>query len=1349
MFDQEPSPRESEPEELLRQARLQLERQIRGGAATAVEDLLRTFPSLASRPEWALELVYAEMVLLEELGRPPSLQDWQRRFPKWEEDLDQLWALHQYLQEQSPLPTPGATETVSAPSSIPDGERPSARRLGNYELLEEIGRGGMGVVYRARQLGIGRIVAIKMIFADEFTSPDSVARFRFEAEALGRLQHPNLVQVYEIGQQDRHLFLSQEFVEGGDLQRALRQQTWDLREAAELVATLCRAVQHAHDRGIIHRDLKPANILLTGLGAPKIADFGLARRLSAAPNATGSGRILGTPGYLAPEQLQGSGANDPACDIYSLGAILYALMTGRPPFQSASVWETLEQARTGDPEPPRRIRPEIPRDLETITLKCLDRDPSRRYRNAMALADDLKRFLGNRPIEGRRVGLQERVWRWGRREPLLANLLLVLAGVILVSLVTVTVLWRRAEERGRALKESIAATNRAREREATEKRQAEASQYPLNIRAAYDAWERGRADLAHKLLALAPRSQRGWEAEYLAGMIADSKPIVALPGSFALLDAAANTDGEVIAAASPTRVVLLDSSGRQLATGPMDGAWLRSMAIERDAETLWVGAAPLPMLLLPPKQAPRLPLSESRSMGFSGILRWRSPNSLDEVVPVETGVYSVSLSEDGTRLAGGGFRSQVFVVATDSGQRIVELQPDHAPRNAVVALSPDGHWLAVGGSEHGVKILDVERETESVLDFPTSQLVRLAWSPDQRWLAAGGRESPLRLWDFSSGTPQGFDIVPQTTRVAGLHFSPDARRLLVARDDLPLEVWDVVERVLLMTIPQPGATPRFLPRTAQIATLISRVDPRGQTASTLRLWDGRSAPGRVLFRHNAGTVRGLVCSPDGGRLVILGRDQADVRELPAFHQLSVDRGEAILRRNQTLSPDGRYSATLAGGYLSVARISEAKVLRQIPLSAEPRGRVRAGTFRFSPDGRYLVWSDPDHSIPLFDLEHEAMLANLRGHSDRVLHMSFHPSGNRLISAGADETVRLWSVSGGQELLVWKETSLSHVQAAEFSPDGKTLWLAGEDRVEMVTAESRTREAVLTAREDEIDERVAWHAASAGLLRKVGNAWGETFHLDRVLRYQPHNASARRQRYRARAELGLWGEAEEDCRLASEAAPADWHLLRDLGMLQLQQGRFDAGQASTVALLQFAEQSGEAAVCNEAAWNGILLDPPLAADRVLALARIAVEQRPSSRHYRNTLGFALLRTGRVSDAIVEFHAASQLDEHGASWEDCVGLALAYARLADLGQSWRYRQSALAAAPSNRAPPLFVVDASAENPDLAVRRGRWQARVSARELFRQLDKSSSLSARCGGRREQDGYPFDTGHSLSPPR
>ena len=352
-------------------------------------------------------------------------------------------------------------------------EEPGLPQIPGYEVEAVLGHGGMGVVYRARQRALDRPVAVKMLLAGPFAGRQALERFRRETAALACLRHPNIVQVYDAGDVEGRPYFTMELVEGGSLARTLSGTPQVARPAAALVSTLAEAVEVAHQAGIVHRDLKPANILLTADGTPKITDFGLARRLGSEPGLTRTGAALGTPSYMAPEQAQGrTDAISPTTDVYALGAILYELLTGRPPFRAETDLETVQQVTSREPVPPSRLNSTVPRDLETICLKCLRKEPRQRYTTAASLAADLGRFLRGEAVVARPIGPVTRMARRVRRRPVLSAAVAVIA--LLLAVVVGGGSWvlseRSADRRARAAADAAAdaATERAAEHDVDE-----------------------------------------------------------------------------------------------------------------------------------------------------------------------------------------------------------------------------------------------------------------------------------------------------------------------------------------------------------------------------------------------------------------------------------------------------------------------------------------------------------------------------------------------------------------------------------------------------------------------------------------------------------------------------------------------------------------------------------------------------------------------------------------------------------------------------------------------------------------------------------------------------------------
>ncbi len=408
----------------------------------------------------------------------------------------------------------GFLSSAEEETSDSSDRAPKPHRFGRYELLEEIGRGGMGVVYKARQLGLGRMVAVKMILHGPFSSEQFVQRFQLEAQAAAALHHPNIVAIYEVGQQDGQHYFSMEYLEGQSLADLAQEKPVSPKQAADYLKTVAQAMHYAHEQGVLHRDLKPSNVLIDMWNEPRILDFGLAKLLETDTQLTISGQTLGSPNYMAPEQAGGKPDGVGAqADIYSLGAILYYLLTGVPPFRAETLQEVLTQLQSVEPVAPHRLNPGVPVDLQTICLKCLHKEPARRYATARLLAEDLARFLANEPILARPASAAQKGFLWCRRHPIPAVLSGLLIAALLLGLAGILWQWRRAElfARGETQQRQLA------EASANEMRK---NLYAADIALASQALQRGEYGLARRTLAaLRPKpgqqDWRGFEWRYL------------------------------------------------------------------------------------------------------------------------------------------------------------------------------------------------------------------------------------------------------------------------------------------------------------------------------------------------------------------------------------------------------------------------------------------------------------------------------------------------------------------------------------------------------------------------------------------------------------------------------------------------------------------------------------------------------------------------------------------------------------------------------------------------------------------------------------------------------------------
>jgi WD40 repeat protein/tetratricopeptide (TPR) repeat protein len=714
------------------------------------ESYLDAFPTVKDDPERAVDVIFAEYLLREQLDESPTLDEYARRFPQYADQLKLQVELHRAMgggaEDEGAWPATwdeGATHPAAGgktESESGSGEHP---KIPGYEILGVLGWGGMGVVYRAWQQRLNRMVALKRLRSGARASPAVLARFLVEAEAVARLQHPNIVQIHEVGQYAGAPFLVLELVEGPSLAQALAGTPQTTQRAVELVEVLARAIHAAHGQGVVHRDLTPTNILLTPDGVPKITDFGLAKILIGGEGLrTLTGELLGTPSYMAPEQAASRHqAIGVATDVYALGAILYELLTGRPPFKAESPLETVRHVVADEPVPPSRLRPKLPRDLETICLKCLHKEPGQRYPTAEALASDLQRCLEGRPILARRSGALERAWRWCRRNPgLAAACTTAAAAVVTLAIVSTAMAWIFRDQRNQI--------GRQRDEIASQQTQTRENLFAARTAQARATQLSGQVGQRHgSLVAVggAARVARGLnlpEAR-LDELRDEAIACLALPDLEATGRVIHPPPGVTLFAFDPTltRYALRFLEGTILVRRVADDQEIARFQARGDRDIFVFRFSP-----------------DGRYLATTHL-----PNFELTVWDVDRGAVAVNdpgrvtgravrFSPDGRRIVLAHEDGHIldYDLATGQLRRRWRGPAQGSPRD--LAFGPDGVQIAITGRATDPTCWILETETgRLVRTIPLPSTGELAWSPDGTTLATPGDDQKIYLWEAATG----------------------------------------------------------------------------------------------------------------------------------------------------------------------------------------------------------------------------------------------------------------------------------------------------------------------------------------------------------------------------------------------------------------------------------------------------------------------------------------------------------------------------------------------------------------------------------------------------------------------
>ncbi|MEO2020870.1 MAG: protein kinase, partial [Pirellulaceae bacterium] len=996
-----------------------------GAKRLLLEDYVRQHPELGSSDRLSLELVLEEYRVRQRWGDQPLHQEYLKRFPDHGPQLQE-----KLVQVDADLSAEENTQyrQITSSNTVPSPALASGR-FGDYELLEEIARGGMGVVYKARQVSLNRIVALKMILAGQLASEEDVRRFRSEAEAAANLQHPSIVRIYEVGTIDGQHYFSMDFIEGHSLADQAVLEPMEMEEAARLVSQVATAIEYAHQQGILHRDLKPHNVLMDAKNQPWVTDFGLAKRIEGQSDLTGTGQVLGTPSYMPPEQAcADAAAVGPTSDVYSLGAILYELVTARPPFKAQTPLDTLLQVLGEEPVAPHSLNGSVPVDLETIILKCLEKDPRRRYQSAQELAEELGRYLAGEPIQARPIGQWERAWRWCRRKPTLAALYGTAATLMLIlgiggTMVAVqqsrnarqeTSLRQQADgatkkatqnllvaetERKRANQE--AASARSSNEKATRNLQvAEGERKRANreATAAQDSAEEARRNLriAEQYLyhAYMLQARIDWKERNLNRLaqtldqFQDDEVLKSFEWHYwkSLLESDAVTlqghDGPV----------------RGVVCSP-DGKWLASAGADQ-AIKIW----------------------QANTGQLKATLRGH-----------EKTIRGLSFSHDGLRLASASEDRSVRIWDILAGKELQALA-GHKGYVTSVSFHPDGKHVVSGSSDRTVKIWDLDtREVMKTISGYKGQVTSVCYSLDGGVLAAGGTYF-LRLYDNNGVYVGGFS--GPSTLVRSIALSPRGKYLASRHFEQPrpggvaseevIQLWDATSRRKLMIMRGCAGRGSMSLSFSPDGKLLAAPSDDG----AVKVWRIPTGEEVLRLQGHVGAVNAVAFYPDGKRLASAGHD-GTVKVWDAFTQEKVLTlsGHEQWITSLAFSPDGKQLASASRDQtVRLWDIDAQRKTATLPISKSPVEVVA-----YSPDGKLLAFCSQGDQVTLWETASQQRQV-FDGFENGGYSLLFSPDGKSLLRGSSSQLKKI-DVQTGQQLGLTR-TSFGNARYSSFSPDGE-------------------------------------------------------------------------------------------------------------------------------------------------------------------------------------------------------------------------------------------------------------------------------------------------------------------------
>ncbi|MCO6042887.1 protein kinase [Aeoliella sp. ICT_H6.2] len=940
----------------------------------------------------------------------------------------------QFMPDHLPKGNTDHVQTIANDSNSPmltAGD--TVRYIGDYEILEEIARGGMGVIFKARQQSLKRVVALKMILAGRLASPADVERFQLEARAAGRLKHPNIVPIHEVGEHRGHHYFTMDLVEGRSLAEMVREETLSPHHAAEIVVKVAEAVEYAHQHGTLHRDLKPANILIDGGGEPHVTDFGLAKLLEVEDadelhELTATGQVLGTPSYMSPEQASGKSALiGPASDIYSLGAILYSCIAGRAPFVAESTVDTIMQVLKKDPVSPRELNPSVPRDLETVCLKCLTKEPHKRYGTAQLMADDLHRYLEGRPVAARPVGRIERGWRWSQRNPVVASLASLIAASLLVGTIVSSALAVRARN---AAESERNARQEAEKSEANAKSLAEEMAILADEKSALAEREHAARDRAEAARMAAERS----EQETKAAQRRTSRNLYVASMNLAPSAWRNNNIERLLQLLEATQPPY--TGGEDLRGFEWQYWWNQCHS---DLLTVSAGSAVRDLAISPDGQL--------FVTAGNGLQLWKAESAehIRTLLGSNGDHLTVAFSPNGKLIASGGTDSLVYLWDVESGE-LLNSWEGHSHWVYGLAFHPRGDHLATvsGHSSRGegrVLVWDVSTgERQRDLSVVESCLFAVTYSPDGQLLVGGGTgEKNIYCWDVESGNKVAEWNRPSA--VQSLAFSPDGKRLASSGwwDTIWINDTDTDKRTF-DTEAHPGHAPTlaFHPDGTRLVS--------GGTDQTVRVWDTYSGQLLEQFRGHTARVSAVTFDASRRRVISAAHDQTvKVWGInSSVKESTVLSGNRIYTRDLAFNEDGKRLASVVGNPWNPAATGEIRIwdlstqTSKVLPPAHKRGVLAVA---FSPDGLYFATSGSDGAVLLWDANSADMIRVINEEEAPGWSIAYSPDG-RYLAVGFSESLLVWDMVTGEATYRFEGLE-GPLESTAFSPNGR--YLAGASK----------------------------------------------------------------------------------------------------------------------------------------------------------------------------------------------------------------------------------------------------------------------------------------------------------------